>query len=128
METFWFVAGSFILNVLCTVIGTTWFISNRLRDHEANFREALNDHQLSDNAQFAEVRKEIIESGDGLRREVGETFTAVRTKMFEMETWNRDTFLRRQSFFEVTKEMGSDIKSLIEKVTRIETTQNANRK
>lgn len=109
-----------VFNAGVTVVGVTWFIANRLNEQEQRFSQGLSAHQLADQVEFAAIRAEIVESGDKIRREFGETSAALRAKIHEFETWSRDEFLRKKSFYEVTKEMGQDIKRLLRQVTSIE--------
>ncbi len=111
---------TFLFTVFGTAVTTTWRVGRMLDSRDKTFLKLMTDHELADVHRFSEVSAQISHTGETLRREFGETGTALRTKMHEMETWNRDTFLRRQSFYEATKEMASDIKSLVSKVTRMD--------
>lgn len=44
------------------------------------------------------VERSGVERGDTIRHEFGETASAMRQKMHDMETWNRDNFVRKESF------------------------------
>jgi hypothetical protein len=57
-------------------------------------------------------RREFESDVDQLRREIGETIHGVRQKMVDMELWNRDTFLRRESFFEIMKGLNVNMENL----------------
>lgn len=47
---------------------------------------------------LGKLEKEMIEIADRVRREFGETVTAMQQKIHEFETWARDEFVRKQSF------------------------------
>lgn len=76
------------------VIRATWRISRIERDN----REYI-DAQI-DNLQrdIVNLEKAGMARADTLRHEFGETGAALRVKIHEVETWNRDTFVRKDSF------------------------------
>jgi hypothetical protein len=39
-----------------------------------------------------------LERAETIRHEFGETASAIRQKIHDVETWNRDTFVRKESF------------------------------
>lgn len=56
-------------------------------------------------AQIDNVQRDIIKLGnaciersDSIRHEFGETAAAIRQKLHDVETWNRDNFVRKESF------------------------------
>ena len=114
---------TFLFTVFGTAITTTWRVGRILDDRDRTIIKLMTDHELADAKRFADANDTIGETSEILRREFGETGNALRQKMHEMETWNRDTFLRRQSFYDATKEMGADIKRLLDQVARMETAQ-----
>lgn len=67
----------------------------------------------------------IDEELEKLRREVGETILAIRHKITEIELFNRDTFVRRDSFQEVAHRISAELSNSSEKnerrLERIET-------
>lgn len=119
-DAIWLALATFLFTVLGTAVTTTWRVGRILDDRDRVIIKMMNDHELADARRFSEANENIGEMGEVLRREFGETGTALRQKMHDMETWNRDTFLRRQSFYEGTKEMASDIKRLLDQVARMD--------
>lgn len=61
-------------------------------------------------------RKELDSHIDGLRREVGETLTAMRQKIQEVELYIRDNYVRRDSFSEVTKRISNEVEAAVGRV------------
>lgn len=101
-----------LLNILIAVVGLTWGVS-KIRDTVR--REVEEDREkitLEINA--------LRHSHDGqigtLRRDTGEVTAALRQKITEVELFNRDTFMRRDSFYEVMKGYGADMRSQFEKI------------
>lgn len=48
-----------------------------------------------------------------LRREIGETVAAIRQKITDVELFVRDTFVRRESFFQVIKGVEAQVASMV---------------
>ena len=67
-------------------------------------------------------RKEIddahIAASDTMRREFGESVSALRQKVHEVETWSRDHFVRRDSFEVVVREIRDAITTQGEKIDK----------
>lgn len=85
---------AFILGLLAHAIKLTWRISQM----ELDIREDVDANV--DNIQ-RDVRKLEAETVEAHRREVGETVSAIRQKIHDVETWNRDTFVRKETFEQV---------------------------
>ena len=76
----------------------------------------VSDHEIADVERFSDVRSAIDDSGDGLRREFGETGMAIREKLREMELWGRDNYLQKTSFYKATEKISDDIQRLADKI------------
>jgi hypothetical protein len=74
-----------------TVIGHAIRVTLSLKGIEQSIRSHYD-------AQIDKAKADIVNRTDTLRREFGETASALRTKIHEIETWNRDTFVRKDSF------------------------------
>src|SRR5258705_13277125 len=85
---------AFILVLLAHELKMTWRISQM----ELDIREDVDANV--DNLQ-RDVRKLEAETVEAHRREVGETVSAIRQKIHDVETWNRDTFVRKETFEQV---------------------------
>lgn len=116
-----------VFTVLTTVIGTVWKVSQRLSAHDALVLKAMSEHQLLDNKEFSAIRSELDQSGDTIRNEFGEVGAAIRQKLHDMELQasetqkkNLELFARRESVYNLTNQISSDVKSLIEKIHGID--------
>jgi len=89
------------MNILVAVVGLTWGVA-KIRD---TVRDEIEQHR---------------EKFDGdlhqLRLNTGEIGAALRQKITEVELFNRDTFMRRDSFYEVMKGYGADMRSHLDKI------------
>lgn len=89
------------LNILVAVVGLTWgvaAIKTAVRDEIASHREKID----------IEIEK--------LRLNTGEIGAALRQKITEVELYSRDTFMRRDSFYESLKGYGADMRSQFDKI------------
>lgn len=89
------------LNILVAVVGLTWFVSK--------IRETVRD-------EIATHREKFDGELHSLRLNTGEIAAALRQKITEVELFNRDTFMRRDSFYEAMKGYGADIRDQFGKV------------
>lgn len=106
------VFATFFLALIAHAVKVTW----QVRDLEAGIRADMNAE--IDNIQRDVVRLERTgsERGEILRHEFGETGSALRTKIHEVETWNRDTFVRKDSFEMVIGRLEKSIDKLGDKI------------
>lgn len=100
------------LTIIGLLVGATWKILGRIGDvHDAS-KQAMVDHQKSDDAAFALVHSELRSSAEEIRKEVGESMTAIRQKITDVELWSRDNFVRRDSFLAIIEALKNDSKIL----------------
>lgn len=96
----WTAVGAFALNIIVAVVGLTWGIS-RVRD---TTQSAIRDEIESAKQRFdADI--------DNLGRSFGETVTAIREKIREVELFGRDTYMRRESFYKTMEMLSVDMKA-----------------
>lgn len=89
-------AASLAFNMLAAVIALTWGLS-RVRD---TVRDEI------------EMNREKLESDiDNLGRSFGESLSAIREKIREVELFGRDTYMRRDSFYKTMEILSADIKN-----------------
>ena len=94
------------LNVMVAAIGLTWGLA-KIRD---TIRDEIDSHRIKFDDEL-----------DSVGRSFGESLAAIREKIREVELFCRDTFLRRDSFYEVTKGVTADLKALSDRIeTRLE--------
>lgn len=60
--------------------------------------------------------RESLDRAEALRQMAGELGNALRTKIHECETWNRDTFVRRDSFELVIGRLEKSIEKIGDKI------------
>ena len=98
------------LNILVAVVGLTWGI--------AKIRDAVK-------RDVEEHREKIDGELDKLSRNTGEIAIAIRQKITEIELYMRDTFVRRDSFYDAMKQYSSDMRgqftNLEKRLERMET-------
>jgi hypothetical protein len=92
---------AFVLNLLVIAVGGTW----RLSRMEVSLGQAI-----------AKSRAEIEERQDKLSRECGDSILAIREKVSQVELFCRDTFMRRDSFYEANKKNGDDMKAAWDRI------------
>ena len=91
-----FTAVGLVVNLIVLAVGGTRAIG-RL---ETSLRETIE-----------KSRKEIDERLDAQSRDFGETISALRQKIHEVELWARDTFMRRDGFYKVQEQLSAEIKT-----------------
>lgn len=97
----------FVLQGIALIVGGTW----KLSQMEARITASINEHRKEiDDTHSATIER--------VQRETGESLTAIRTKIHEVETWARDEFVRRKSFEVVIKEIKDAISSHGEKIDK----------
>lgn len=86
--------GTFCLAVLAYAIKLTWQVS-RIEKEQQEYTDAQIDNLQRD---VVNLERETITKAETLRHDAGEMGSAIRQKIHEIETWNRDTFVRKDSF------------------------------
>lgn len=89
-------------------IRATWRVSQIDRDSRT-YTDAQIDNLQRD---LVRLEKAGMERADTIRHEFGETASALRTKIHEVETWNRDTFVRKESFEMVVNRIEKSLEKL----------------
>jgi len=106
------------LNVgtLLTVVSAAGTIVWKMSRVEKEIRDDFNaeiDNCQRDNAKLV---RENLDRAETLRHEFGETASALRTKIHDVETWNRDTFVRKDSFEIVISRLEKSFEKLGDKI------------
>lgn len=83
--------GTFCLAIVVYAVRLTWQVS-RIEKEQQEYTDAKIDNLQQD---MAKLEREGV---GVLRHDTGEMGSAIRQKIHEMETWNRDTFVRKDSF------------------------------
>lgn len=112
----WLVANALSL-VTAAVAGLTLLLVMKNDIRILSDAMGRQEHALTDVAKkIEEHQKDDIDQFAMMRREVGETFAALRTKVQEVELFSRDTFMRRDSAGKMQDALQSDFRSLGEKI------------
>ena len=90
--------GTAVCTVIANTVTTTWRLARMLDRRDAVLLKIMADHELADVQRFADVRANIYESGNDIRREFGETGHAIREKIRDVELWSRDHFVQIPAF------------------------------
>ncbi len=93
-------------------VRVTWKISRIEKEIRDDFNAEIDNCQR-DNAKLV---REGSDRAETLRHEFGETASALRTKIHDVETWNRDTFVRKDSFEMVIGRLEKSIDKLGDKI------------
>lgn len=101
----WISGLTFAVGVITYAVKITLYV----RDLEKSLRSDI-EVRTSDRDQ------QLNERDAAMRREIGETFHAQRTKIHEIETWSRDTFVRKDSFEIVIGRLEKTIEKLGDKL------------
>ena len=93
-----------ILVAAITILGFGMRHSDRITKANSTAESALQTaaecdelHKETDQ-RIGRIEHDFVENMDRIRREFGETVSAMQTKIHEFETWSRDEFMRKQSF------------------------------
>lgn len=97
----WIAGLTFAAGVIAYAVKITWAIRDLGEGLRADMETRSSQRDQSN-----------IERDATLRRELGETFHAQRTKIHEVEMWSRDTFVRKDSFELVVGRLESSIEKL----------------
>jgi hypothetical protein len=114
MEYGFYISLATLAALIAHAIRATWHI----RGMETEIRSDM-DAQI-DNLQrdITKLEKSSMERAETLRHEFGETGSALRTKIHEVETWNRDTFVRKESFEMVIGRIEKTFEKSVEKLEK----------
>lgn len=111
-EAVYIAGAAFLLNAGGVIWALAWnargiksHVDMTMAAHDATMVRMMNEHQVSDTHEFAL-----------LRREFGETGAALRQKINEVELWNRDNFVRRDTFSAVTASWHGEVRTRFEKI------------
>lgn len=99
---------AFAVNMIGTIVGVTWKLSRV----ELSLRQAITIERREIDEHMERQLGEIDDRLERQSREFGETASALRQKVHEVEVWARDTFVRRDGFYKVKDELSAEIKGV----------------
>lgn len=108
---------------LAAVIGYAVRLTWKVRDIERDIQKNVDDQIEKVDAQIENVARDVsshrtstADRFESVRHETGEMGSALRTKIHEVETWNRDTFVRKESFELIVGRIEKSIEKLGDKL------------
>jgi hypothetical protein len=84
----------FVTNLIVLAIGGTWALGRQSNKLEMALRD---EHEI-------------------FRREFGESLSALRQKINDVELWSRDEFIRREDFYRIVDGINGNITGLGDKI------------
>lgn len=96
---------SLALNVGVALVGATWGISRVESKITTATQTVIECH-----------RKKFDDEIDVIKNQFGETIIALRQRISDVELWNRDNFVRKESFSSVIDSMKSDVNGLGDRI------------
>jgi hypothetical protein len=103
---------TFVCSLIGYAIKLTWQLAQQLAMVEKDIREDMD-------AQIDNLQRDVVkltgsagERADTIRHEFGETVAAIRQKVHDVETWNRDNFVRKESFELVIRRIENSLEKL----------------
>lgn len=107
-----YVSGATAFGAVVYAVKVTW----KFRDLEKEMREESDEKIKAIKADYDKAVRDHMDDLDTMRHEFGETVAAVRTKIHDVEMWNRDTFVRKDSFEMVIGRLEKSIEKLGDKI------------
>jgi len=107
-----YISGGTAVAAIVYAVKMTW----KVRDLEKGIRDEFNAEIYNCQRDNAKLVRESSERAETLRHEFGETAAALRTKIHDVETWNRDTFVRKDSFEMVIGRLEKSLEKLGDKI------------
>lgn len=103
---------AFLLNFIGTLIGCVWQLSRVESRLELSFQSAITKAKEETEAHVDAQTLRFGETVAALKEKMNLEITALRKEMTDEQKYTRDTFVRRDSFYEVQKSLESSIRSL----------------
>lgn len=107
-----YVSGATVVAVIGYAVKLTW----KFRDLEKEMRKDSDAKIEKIKDDYDKAVREHMGDLETMRHEFGETVAAVRTKIHDVEMWNRDTFVRKDSFEMVIGRLEKSIEKLGDKI------------
>jgi hypothetical protein len=106
---------AFVLTAVGMMQAAAWKLSKVVID----LKGAISAVKLEIESKAAEVERhhaqkiaEVIERSNAVVHDFGETISALRLKIHEVEMWSRDNFVRRDGFYKVRDDLKADIREM----------------
>lgn len=104
------------IGTLLSVIGASVALGMRISRIDRETREWTDALMEDIRRDIVDLERTAVNRGETFQREAGEMGHALRTKIHEIETWNRDTFVRKESFEVVINRIEKSIDKMGDKL------------
>jgi hypothetical protein len=101
-----------ILQTIALIVGGIWVLSRT----EQNIRQMIADHKLENEERINATMRAIGETFTALRQKISDVDGALGRRINEIELYMRDTFLQKESFRAVIAEIMNDMKNLGDRI------------
>jgi phage host-nuclease inhibitor protein Gam len=101
-----------LLALVGAIVKLTWGASKVAQE----IREEMSAEVDNLQRDISSLTRTSADRAETLRHEFGETGNALRTKIHEVETWNRDTFVRKDSFDMVIGRLEKSLEKMSDKI------------
>jgi hypothetical protein len=101
-----------ILQTIALIVGGIWVLSRT----EQNIRQMIADHKLENEERINATMRAIGETFTALRQKISDVDGALGRRINEIELYVRDTFLQKESFRAVIAEIMNDMKNLGDRI------------
>lgn len=118
--------GTLILNFLTAIIGGTWALSRSKNGLMIKFEEKLAARHIELKTELETLDHRFGSDLDLVERRVGETISAIRQKVTEVELWNRDNLVNKDTLLEIKETLRRFEDRLDKRLDRIEKELNGN--
>lgn len=104
--------GALILQTIALIVGGIWALSRT----EQAIRQQIADHKLENEERANATMRAIGETFTAMRQKVADVEIALGKRITEIELYVRDTFLQKESFRVVISEIMNDMKNLGDRI------------
>lgn len=107
--------GTFVCGLIAYAVKITFQLTRLEKEMRADMDAQIDNVQrdiVKVDRSVGSLETAGIERAETIRHEVGETAAAIRQKVHDVETWNRDNFVRKESFELVVSRIEKSIEKL----------------
>jgi SMC interacting uncharacterized protein involved in chromosome segregation len=112
MEAIWLGLAAFVVNIVVLAIGGTWALARQGRGIE----QAIYRSRQETDGEIDKLRYDLRTEHDDFLRRFGDSLSAIRQKVNDVELWARDEFVRRDDFYRILDGINKSITALGDKI------------
>jgi hypothetical protein len=101
-----------IVQTIALIVGGIWALSRT----EQNIRQQIADHKLENEERTNAFMRTIGETFTAMRQKIADVDAALGKRITDIELYVRDTFLQKESFRAVISEIMNDMKNLGDRI------------